>query len=183
MSIIFDLAIVGIIALSTFIGYKQGLVKSAIKILAFFIAIIVSLILYKPISNVIINNTGIDDSIKNTIVEKIKPEGSEENQEVKIENSLTNKIIGEADKTIEGIANTFSIKLVETGVLLLLYIIIRIAIKFITVLADLIAKLPILKQINKTGRICLWITERNYYSLCIISNCLFNITFNEKRYI
>ena len=55
MSIIFDIAVIAIIALCTFIGYKQGLVKSAIKILSFFIAIIVAVVLYRPISNLIIN--------------------------------------------------------------------------------------------------------------------------------
>lgn len=148
MWIIFDLLIVGIIALSTFIGYKQGLVKAAIKILSFFIAIIVALVLYKPISNIIIKNTSIDDSIKNTIIERIKPDKSEETTE----ENLKNKIIEEADKTIEETANTFSVKIIETGILLILYIVIKIALKFVSVLADIIAKLPLLKQINKAGR-------------------------------
>lgn len=157
MEMVFDLLIVGIVALSTFIGYKQGLVKAAIKILSFFIAIIVALVLYKPVSNIVINNTSIDDNIKNTIEEKIKPEEIEDTDEINVENNLTNKIIGKANNTIEEIANTFSIKLIETGVLLLLYIVMRIALKFVSALADLIAKLPILKQINKTGRNSLWI--------------------------
>lgn len=157
MWIIFDLLIVGIVALTTFIGYKQGLVKGAIKVLSFFIAIIVAIVLYKPLSKVIISNTLIDDNIKNTIIEKIELEGIENNKEITVENNLTNRIIGETNKTIEGIAETFSIKIVETGVLLLLYIFIRIALKFVTVLADFIAKLPILKQINKTGRNSIWI--------------------------
>lgn len=157
MWIIIDLIIVGMIALSTFIGYKQGLVKAAIKILSFFIAIIVAFVLYKPVSNIVVNNTSIDDNIKNSIIEKINPEGIDNNQEAAIEDSLANKIIGEANNTIEEIANAFSVKLVETGVLLLLYIVIRIALKFVSALADLIAKLPILKQINKTGRNSLWI--------------------------
>ena len=183
MWIIVDLLIVGIIALSTFIGYKQGLVKAAIKILSFFIAIIVALALYKPVSNVVVNNTSIDDSIKNTIIEKIKPEGIESSEEIAVENTLTNKIIGKANNTIEEIANTFSIKLIETGVLFLLYIVIRIALKFISVLADLIAKLPILKQINKTGRNILWIAKRNCYGICNTCNCLSSIAFNKKGYI
>lgn len=157
MWIIFDLLIVGIIALSTFIGYKQGLVKAAIKILSFFIAIIVAFVLYKPVSNIVVNNTSIDDNIKNTIIEKIKPEAIEDTEEIVVENNLTNKIIGKANNTIEEIANTFSIKLIETGVILLLYIVIRIALKFVSALADLIAKLPLLKQINETGRNSLWI--------------------------
>lgn len=149
MWIVFDLIVVAIIALFTFLGYKQGLVKAAIKILSFFIAIIVALVLYKPISNIVIKNTSIDDNIKNTIIEKIRPEGMEENQKVSVEDSLTKKIVGEADNTIEEIANAFSVKLIETSVLLLLYIVIRIVLRFVSALTDLITNLPILKQINK----------------------------------
>ncbi len=150
MWILFDLIIIAIIALCTFLGYKQGLVKAAIKILSFFIAIIVALILYKPLSNIVINNTEIDDNIKNTIIEKIKPEGVEQDAEVSIEEGLTKKIIGEADNTVEEIANAFSVKLIEISVLLILFIIIKIVLRFITALTDLITNLPILKQINKT---------------------------------
>ena len=34
MTVILDLIVIGIIALFTFLGYKQGLVKAAIKILS-----------------------------------------------------------------------------------------------------------------------------------------------------
>ncbi len=151
MWIIFDIAVIAIIALSIFIGYKQGLVKSAIKILSFFIAIAVALVLYKPVSGILINNTPIDDNIKNAIVEKITPEGVDTHQEVEVQNDFSLKIIGSATNTIEGIAEVFAVKLIETGTLLLIYIIVKIALKFVTVLADIIAKLPLLKQINKLG--------------------------------
>ena len=75
MSIVLDLIVILIIALFTFIGYKQGLIKTAIKITSFFIAIIIALVLYKPVSALIIKNTTIDDKIESTIIEKITPEG------------------------------------------------------------------------------------------------------------
>lgn len=153
MSVIIDIIVILLIALFTFIGYKQGLVKAAIRLLSFFIAIVVALILYKPISNAIIDNTSIDDNIKNTIIEKIKPEGVEQDEPIEIEEQagITNKIIGETNNTIEQIANTFAIKLIEICVLILIFIVIKIILRFITALADLIAKLPILKQANKLG--------------------------------
>ncbi len=151
MSIIFDVAVIAIIALCTFIGYKQGLVKSAIKILSFFIAIIIALVLYKPVSNIIINSTSIDDSIKNTMIEKIRPEGVENNKEIVIEDNVALKIIGNATNTIEGIASAFTVKLIETATLLAIFLIVKIALKFVSALTDLITKLPILKQVNKFG--------------------------------
>lgn len=146
MGIILDLIVIAIIALFTFLGYKQGLVKAAIKILSFFIAIAVAFALYKPVSSLVINKTSIDDNIKNTIIQKI---GIEENQELEVDNSITGKMLGEANNSMQDIANTFSVKLIETGVLLILFIVTKIALKFISALTDLITKLPILKQINK----------------------------------
>ncbi len=154
MYLIIDAILIGVIGLFTFIGYKQGLVKSAIKVLSFFIAIIISLILYKPISNIIIKNTNIDDKIKSVIIEntKLKEENNSEDTNSNIvKTNLSNKIIAGANDTVEEIANAFTIKLIEIIVILLLYIIVRIILKFITALSDLITKLPVLKQINETG--------------------------------
>ena len=79
---VLDLIVILVIALFTFIGYKQGLVKTAIKILAFFIALVVSLMLYKTIGNVIMKNTQVDEQIQNTIVSKVLPEDYEEKLEI-----------------------------------------------------------------------------------------------------
>lgn len=149
MSIVLDIAVIGIIALFTFIGYRQGLVKAAIKILSFFIAIIVALVIYKPVSSIIINNTSIDENIENAIIEKLGIQGAEKNEEIQINNNLTSKIIGGANTTIQEMANAFSIKLVETITLLLIFVVAKIAIRFVTILTDLITKLPFIKQINK----------------------------------
>ena len=151
MSILIDVILIAIIALCAFIGYKQGLIKAAIKIAAFLIAIIVALILYKPVSGFIINNTKIDDNIKNTMIEKITPEGMNKNDKVTSTANISQKIVDTTNNSIENIAETLTNKIIEVVVLLLLFIIVRIILIFITALADLIAKLPILKQFNETG--------------------------------
>lgn len=172
MSIIVDLIVVAIVALFTILGYKQGLVKAAIKIFSFFIAIAVAFALYKPISSVVINNTSLDDNIKNTIIEKT---GLNEKEEIQIENSIISKMTGEVQNTVEDMANTFSIKIIETGTLLILFIITKIALKFVSILTDLITKLPILKQINKLRRNYIRSNKRYNYGICITCNCVFSI--------
>ena len=146
---ILDLIVILIIALFTFIGYKQGLIKSAIKIASFFIAIIIALVLYKPVSTLIINNTTIDDKIENTIIEKVTPEGMKPEDEASQATKIPQGFIVEANNSIKDIANTTTIK--EVCTVLVLYIIARIALKFVAALGDLIAKIPILKQFNKLG--------------------------------
>lgn len=148
---VLDLILILIIALFTFIGYKQGLIKSAIKIASFFIAIIVALVLYKPVSTLVINNTTIDDKIENTIIEKITPEGMKPEDEANISTKIPNAFIKEANNSIKDIAETITTKIIEVCTVLILYIIARIALRFIAILGDLIAKIPILKQFNKLG--------------------------------
>lgn len=151
MSIVLDLIVILIIALFTFIGYKQGLIKSAIKIASFFIAIIVALVLYKPVSALVISNTTIDDKIESTIIEKVTPEGMKPDDEANKSTKIPQGFIKEANNSIKDIATTTTIKIIELCTGLILYIIARIALKFVAALGDLIAKIPILKQFNKLG--------------------------------
>ena len=70
MGIIIDLILVIIVALSAFLGYKKGIVELGAKLFAGIIAIILTVMLFRPVSNFIINNTQIDEKLTNTIVEK-----------------------------------------------------------------------------------------------------------------
>ena len=147
---ILDLIVILVIALFTFIGYKQGLIKVSIKIASFFIAIIIALVLFKPVSTLVINNTTIDDKIENAIIEKITPEGMKPEDKVEAQN-LPSGIIKNTNDSIKSIAETLTTKLIEICTILILYIVARIVLKFIAALATLIEKIPILKQFNKLG--------------------------------
>ena len=146
MGIVVDLIIIAIIALSAFLGYRKGFVVLAIKLCAFLIAIAVTFVIYKPVANVVINVTGIDETIENAILEKANGIMSEENNETSIQ------MIEDA-KTglLPEVAREIAINIVTGGVFLILFIIVRIAIKFVTALANAVAKLPIIKQFNEIG--------------------------------
>ena len=151
MAFIVDLIIIAIILLFTFLGYKRGLIKVAIKLCTFIIAIIIAFALYKPISNLVIENTGIDESIESAITDRILPEGASVDDEVELSNDLPSVILENSENTVKGIATSFSNTIIETGCFLIIFIVVKIILKFVTVLADLIAKLPILKQFNALG--------------------------------
>ena len=143
MGIVVDIIILLILALSIFLGYKKGLVAVAIRICALILALVITFILYKPISNFIINATAIDESIENSIIE---------NANKMIEKNNDSKIIDEAkEKIVPGAARNIAVKIITVGVALLLFLVARIGIVFITALADAIAKLPLLKQFNEAG--------------------------------
>lgn len=150
MGIIVDLIIIAIIVLSTFLAYKKGVVKLAIGLCSFVIAIVLTFILYRPISNLVINVTAIDEAIENTIYEKAN-DMVKENEKG---NELTNQMIETTkNEMLPATARTLSVNIVTGCVSIVLFIAIRIALKFITALADAIAKLPILKQLNEAGGI------------------------------
>ena len=147
MSIVVDLIIVAIILLSTFLAYRKGLITLSIQLVAVVISILATLILYKPISNLIINVTSIDETIQNAILEEANDiMSNDENGSNQIVESIQNNMLPETARTI-------SINIIQGAVILILYVGIRIALRFVTTLANLVSKLPILNQFNKLGGI------------------------------
>ena len=71
MNYLIDLIVLALIALSTFIGYKKGLIKMAFGLISFILAISLSIVLYKPVSNFVIEYTTLDDYIEQTISERL----------------------------------------------------------------------------------------------------------------
>lgn len=149
--IIIDASIILLISLSIFIGYKQGFIKVAIKIFSFIIAIAIAFAIYKPVSNVIIEKTPLDENIEYTITNNIKVNKGETFEIKGFPEGITQSIVGEANNTIENISNTITIKIIQAVTFFAIFIVVKILLKFISVIADIIAKLPILKQFNKLG--------------------------------
>lgn len=164
MSIIIDLIIVGILGLSIFFGYKKGLTKCVIKILSFVIALVVAFILFKPVSNFVIKNTQIDDNIKEAVMNIVK-EDVQENGKVKEDTNLPDSMVNYINESIEKAvveaktnvvevaAENISIMTVNVGVAILLFILVRIALIFVSALSSIITDLPIIKQFDKAGGI------------------------------
>ena len=147
MSIVVDLIIVAIILLSTFLAYRKGLITLSIQLVAVVISILATLILYKPISNLIVNTTSIDETIQNAILEEANDiMSNDENGSDQIVESIQNNMLPETARTI-------SINIIQGAVILILYVGIRIDLRFVTALANLVSKLPILNQFNKLGGI------------------------------
>lgn len=146
MSIIIDLIIISIVLLSVFFAYKKGLVSLALGLASFAIALVVTVILYKPISNVVINTTGIDEMIENTIYEKA-------NEAMKKKDNKTSELITNTTQNnlLPQTAKLLAVNIVTGGVILILTVGIRIALRFVNSLANVITKLPIINQVDKMG--------------------------------
>ncbi len=163
MQFIIDLIVIGIILLSTFLGYKKGLIGVAFKIASFIIAIIITLILFKPISNYIINNTEFAQTIENTIVQKLST-AEIENGQIKQENSNLPEVIvnyinvglqdtvNEAkDSIVKIVARNLGETIIDIIVIIGLFIITRLLLLFAKAILEAISEIPVIKQFNKAG--------------------------------
>ena len=169
MGILIDIIVIAIIALSVYLGYRKGLIALAIKLFAVIIALVATLILYRPISTLIINNTSLDETIQNAIIEKAEgtnDENKENNTEVNnaenntqnnteiIEKEVQNNLVEQAKaEMLPETARSIAINIINIAVILILYFAIKIALHFVTAIANIIAKIPIIKQFNKLGGI------------------------------
>ena len=156
MGIVLDLILLASLAVSIFFGYKKGLIGVAFNLCAFLVALIVTWILYNPVTNIVINNTEIDDGIKNAIIEKGVIKQDEKNQEENKVNEyigqyITTPITDATNNVVEETAKVISEKIVAIGVAIVLFIVVRIALILLKFVAEAIAKLPIIKQCNKAG--------------------------------
>ena len=163
MSIIVDLVIVAIFALCIMLGYKRGLAGCLIKVLAFFIAIIVSSILFKPAAAIVTTNTQIDENIQSSIVSVFeKEEAKEDNEKDEKDDSPILKYISDKaeeateekkKEIVNDVAKDISINIINVICFILIFVIVRFILMFVKALADLITKLPIIKQCDKIGGI------------------------------
>lgn len=174
-----DIIIIAIILLSTFLAYRKGLVKLAIGLVAFLIAIVVTVLLYKPVTNLVINVTTIDEGIQNIIYEKandvMEKDTSDKDLKGQIVDNVKNNMLPETARNI-------SVYIVTGGVFILLFVLVRVALIFVTALADAVTKLPILKQINKAGGIIYGILRGLLivYVLLMVLNVFSQIYPNNK---
>lgn len=148
MGIVIDLIVTFFVLSSIFYGYKKGLAKVGLRMLGFLIGILITFILYKPISMMIIENTTIDEMIQDKIINNIgiKQDVQENNLEKNIINNTQENMLSE-------LAKPLSYNLIYISVMFLLFIISKIVLLFISSLTDVVTSIPIINQFNKIGGI------------------------------
>ena len=161
MGIILDVIIVAILAINVYLCYKKGLVNLAVGLVAFIAAIILAIILYRPVSNLVIENTQFDENIENVIIENFSaqtPDGEQVEVQYVSVWSYLEKYIGEAvgetqNELVADTAATLAVKVINLGVIIVIYLVVRVALFALTFIADAITSLPILKQLDDVGGI------------------------------
>ena len=199
MGIILDVIVIAIFALNIFICYKKGLVRLAVGLIAVLTAIVLSIILYKPISNLVIKNTGLDKKIENVIIENFSAE-TKDGQDVSIcflyslglicticRNVLQKYVDDAVTKTQNEIvyetANTLAVKVINVVVFLIIFIIVRAVLQLLTFISDIITSLPIIKQCNEVGGVLYGVIKALLIIYAILAIVFFVIFITGKSNI
>lgn len=156
MGIAIDIVGVLIFVITIIFGYKRGLVGVAYKLVSFIVALILTLILINPVSNLLINNTNIDETVYNNIIDNI---GNKNDIQVTKVEYLDNYINQMKTDSAEIIATQISTNVVKAIAAVCLYIAIRIILLLFYKFSELLAELPIVKQFNKAGGVIYGILE------------------------
>ena len=187
MSLIIDLIIIGILVICILMGYKKGLTGSILKIVSFILALVIAFILFKPVSNFVIDHTNWDETLEQSIRQMAvenneEGQATEESSEKKGMPDVIMNYINEAvekageearDAIIDSTAREVAVTIINGGVLISLFIIARIILFLVKGLASLLTELPIIKQFDKLGGIIFGLLQ----SLVIIYILLAVISF------
>lgn len=162
--IIVDIVILAIILIPTIRGFHKGLTNILFGFLATIVAVLIAFIFYKPVAGVVIERTQLDEFFQTGIYNILENQNFEETEFISHENTnmseqlvnIINKFLAEAlEKSADNVFGYVSIRLshmmVNLITLIVILIVFRIILSFFKTLVDIIANLPILKQINKTG--------------------------------
>ena len=159
MGIIIDVVLIVLLLLSIFLGYKKGLINVIFNLCAFLVAIVVTFILYKPVTNWVVDNTELDETIKKSILENgvTAKEGNEidneEGLDKYIEKYAKDAITDAKNNAVESVADVLTLNAVKIIVAIALFIVVRILLIFAKALGEALSEIPIIKQFDKAGGI------------------------------
>ena len=191
--LIFDLILFFIIAGNAVFGYRVGLARVFCRLVSTVAAIILVLILYKPVTNYVINNTGIPEKMEKIVSEKIGY--LFEKEEIDISNSediknndniygllkvfLGNKVGTAIENTknnfLDYISQEITYKIIRIVTAFVLYSVIRLILYVLRNYIEALASIPVIRVFNGIGGMVYGIFRGFfiiYISLAIVSAIL-----------
>ena len=178
---IVDLIILVIVILSIILGRHKGLTVCLVNFFSLIIALVVALMLYKPVSNYLYEKTPVGENVKQVIKQNI-PMSEEEFQigeDSILPEAMKNYINDQAqnanqtkDEAIENVSTELSKEIINIISFVIIFIVVRIALLLVKVISKIITKLPILKQIDHLGGAIVGAVEGIilvYFAFAIIS--------------
>ena len=154
MNLIVDIIIVTIMLLSIYFGYRKGLIGVVFSVISFIAAIIIASILFIPISSAVMEATNFDENIQVGIANNFIVTGETEQENTNIITEYINgQLSTSINNSIEGVSRSLAETIVKAIVFIVVFIAAKILLGAVKWLANLIAKIPVIKQVNGIGGI------------------------------
>lgn len=162
-----DIIIIVFLIIAIAIGRHNGMLVSLINIFALIVALMIAFLLCKPIGNIIIEKTNIDDGIKNIVSERMPMN----NTKISVENTnlpsvmkdhiqnVADNVNETKDNIIDDTSTELSTEIVYVLIFIIIFILVKILLFILKVISRFITKLPILKQIDHFGGAVLGLIE------------------------
>lgn len=176
------------LAIMFYMGYKKGIIKILVSFVASIVAFLLATMLSSPIEGFIKNNTSIYNSMKKQMTEYVAVYMEDEidlsnitNQEdvikkLELPSVIKDKLIAESisedkvnigvEKFSEVIATSLADILVQAGVVMILFLVIKLVLRVLIGVLNIMSRLPLINEINKSlggilgiveGILILWI--------------------------
>lgn len=157
------LIVLGILFINALIGMKVGLIKTIFSLCSMVVALILTIWLSPMVNDFMKGNEKIYDSISSK-VEKILPFEEEEAdaskqisiiEDLPLPKSIRDTLIENKAEAVDGfkeyVINYLTGVIINAAAFMITFIVILILLWVLSIALDIISKLPLLKQINKTA--------------------------------
>ena len=185
MDYIILIGVIGFLALSAFIGYKKGMVKIVLSMVAMVIAYALAAALTIPASMALKSATPVYDTIEESVGKMVKESkvDSTSIEKLNLPAQIEEKIMEGANDVATGF-NEYLVKTISNLILkaltfFILMIVIYIILSIVIKVLDFVAKLPLINSINKSGGLVIGLAKGLIY---VWIACLVITAFSDKAW-
>lgn len=162
--VIVDMILFFVLAGNAVLGYKKGLAKVIFSFLSSIIAIILVLILYKPVTNYVIYNTKASEKLETIFEENLESlfvkdeQNTEQTKDSKLDvlkifigDEMGSLVEETKDSVIQYASVEISHKIISVIVFFALFTIIRLLLYIVRTYVEMVGNLPVIRIFNSSG--------------------------------
>ena len=185
MDYIILIGVLAVLAICGFIGYKQGMVKILLSMVAMLVTYILAASLTIPVSAALKATTPAYDVIENSVSNMVEESNvtSSSIEKLNLPAQIEEKIMEGATAVNEGfnkyLVETLSNLILKALTFVVLIIVIYIAVCIVIKVFDFVSKLPLIKNVNQTGGLAIGLVQG---LLIIWLGCLVVTAFSDKAW-
>ena len=185
MDYVILIGVVAVLAISGFIGYKQGMVKILLSMVAMLVTYILAAALTIPVSTAVKATTPAYDVIEKSVSDMVTENNVDSTsiEKLNLPVQIEEKIMEGAEAVNESfnkyLVETLSNLILKALTFFILIIVIYIIVCIVIKVFDFVSKLPLIKNVNQTGGLAIGLAQG---LLVVWLACLVVTAFSDKAW-